>query len=1299
MMGPDLQMRGMEGFDHSLGGIIPRSTEDIFEKIHQTEGIEFTVQVSYLEVYRETVKDLLDATKTNLSVREGKDHSFYVEGLTEEYVTDAEEVLDALKRGDENRAVAATKMNAVSSRSHSVFMMKVNQRRIDDGSTKTGQLNLVDLAGSEKIQKTGASGQTLEEAKMINKSLSALSSVIKALADGKGHTPFRDSKLTLILRNSLGGNTKTSLLLAASPHPDNVAETISTIRFGERAKKIKTKVKANTQRSAAQLQQIVDRLQDELEKTRAYVKLLEDKLGESGIALPSQPSKADVADIDAVSGGNLSVGETELEMAVMVEQLKDSEEARMVLLREVETAQQDAREAEAEMQRAQDALMPAQIRLEDALKAKESVEHGMEELRRQLLAEKKSSREKIKAEEARSEAKKQQIALAIKSLKEKVEQEKKAEKERTMAVFQQMKRKSEEQLAEAQQQWQQLSGLEAAEKQQAAVDLVVEQERKRSEAVVTEITAERDRLAEQAEQAERQAKEFEDRLSDATEQLDVEVQARKDAVEDARIGYQEQKEEQEREHTRALDALRAEKDAELAEKQGEMEKALAEMEKKLAETKLEWHRSLEDGGLRDSMSGRTRQAKVVKPQQRTIVGRGSTSQPEPEPEQSSEMKPPEGACLKQRTVGTWPSRYIKIEASGLTVFESKRKAEQNLQARGSSIRSLLNCKVTAGYHEFTFGGRWYKLTIFREDLEPPEQNYCFQKESDRDRFLTACQNIAEGRDWSVNGTTTRASARKLRTAARAAMAGRAFSTMGAGDTNAHSSAGGSPGGVEAADDSSVNDGSASDQARGSLSCRMSIEARAQEDGGEASDTDWAGERSFYRLAEERNKYKLMGVVVNDTEKLLEYVGSWMLTGEWYQPPPQTISAGMTAAFGLLGTQGFTGESGPYGCVIYRADGIEVIIAYQNSFGGQKIAGSVFTTGRLRMPDGGVDPAAMEECTRDLLRMNSQLNAEDGCHISWVPPPFATKREGREAPRAQWVLSDEPSVVLRQLRPLLERAGRSMLVCIENCTPYPLQLDDQHLYSGMWRTMPPSLIKAGELQLPTVAVFATESTGAGTDAQITLTVDIPMLDGSTSTKAEHGPVDAACESGGPDERNETGGGSAQTETAATAAKTGGARRTTVVLRWANPKLMQRKSVEVKTSFQHSSASSGAAGETNAVIYWDEPEQRDTSRVTFRVVLERDAEEIDYTPLSSSSDPSTLEKYRERFTPIPTLEPLDGSALSQLQLTPTSAPAEEGVPPDVSAEEVRSEHAWNPDCPRCEEMESMCGICLSRANASS
>lgn len=377
--------------------------------------------------------------------------------------------------------------------------------------------------------------------------------------------------------------------------------------------------------------------------------------------------------------------------------------------------------------------------------------------------------------------------------------------------------------------------------------MVAEQERKRSEAVVSEITAERDRLSYKVEQAEQQAKEFEERLSDATEQLDRQAQTHKDALEDSRIELQERTEEQEREHSRALDALRAEKDAELAEKQGEMEKKLAEMEKKLAETKLEFHMSLEDGQLRSSRSERGRQAKVVKPP--SIVSRGSVSQPEPEPEQSSDMRPPEGECLKQRSVGTWPRRYIKIEDNGLTVFESKRKAEQNLQARGSSIRSLRNCKVTAGYHEFTFGGKWYKLTIFRDDLEPPEQNYCFKQESDRDRFLTACQNVAEGRDWSVNGTSTRANAR---IAARAAIAAKAISANVTSGSNASSSAGG----VTVADCSGVKlmpEGSASNQARGSLSCRMSMEARAKADGGDASDTDWAADRSFHRLAEDRSK--------------------------------------------------------------------------------------------------------------------------------------------------------------------------------------------------------------------------------------------------------------------------------------------------------------------------------------------------------------------------------------------------------------------------------------------------------------
>jgi kinesin family protein 5 len=126
-------------------------------------------------------------------------------------------------------------MNAESSRSHSIFVLEVSQKNIVTGSTKIAKLSLVDLAGSEKVNKTGATGQTLEEAKKINKSLSALGNVINSLTDGKSsHIPYRDSKLTRILQESLGGNSRTTLIINCSPSSYNDAETISTLRFGVR---------------------------------------------------------------------------------------------------------------------------------------------------------------------------------------------------------------------------------------------------------------------------------------------------------------------------------------------------------------------------------------------------------------------------------------------------------------------------------------------------------------------------------------------------------------------------------------------------------------------------------------------------------------------------------------------------------------------------------------------------------------------------------------------------------------------------------------------------------------------------------------------------------------------------------------------------------------------------------------------------------------------------------------------------------------------------------------------------------
>lgn len=145
-------------------------------------------------------------------------------------------------------------MNAESSRSHSIFVITVTQKNVETGSAKSGQLFLVDLAGSEKVGKTGASGQTLEEAKKINKSLSALGMVINSLTDGKStHVPYRDSKLTRILQESLGGNSRTTLIINCSPAAYNDAETLSTLRFGMRAKSIKNKAKVNAELSPAEL--------------------------------------------------------------------------------------------------------------------------------------------------------------------------------------------------------------------------------------------------------------------------------------------------------------------------------------------------------------------------------------------------------------------------------------------------------------------------------------------------------------------------------------------------------------------------------------------------------------------------------------------------------------------------------------------------------------------------------------------------------------------------------------------------------------------------------------------------------------------------------------------------------------------------------------------------------------------------------------------------------------------------------------------------------------------------------------
>ena len=258
-------------------GIIPRIVEQIFASILASPGnIEYTVRVSYMECYMERIRDLLQPQNDNLPVHEEKSRGVYVKGLLEIYVSSVQEVYEVMRRGGAARATAATNMNQESSRSHSIFVVTITQKNVETGSAKSGQLFLVDLAGSEKVGKTGASGQTLEEAKKINKSLSALGMVINSLTDGKStHVPYRDSKLTRILQESLGGNSRTTLIINCSPSSYNVEETLGTLRFGVRAKAIKNKAKINAELSPVELKALLKKAQAQITTFENYVTNLE----------------------------------------------------------------------------------------------------------------------------------------------------------------------------------------------------------------------------------------------------------------------------------------------------------------------------------------------------------------------------------------------------------------------------------------------------------------------------------------------------------------------------------------------------------------------------------------------------------------------------------------------------------------------------------------------------------------------------------------------------------------------------------------------------------------------------------------------------------------------------------------------------------------------------------------------------------------------------------------------------------------------------------------------------------------
>lgn len=245
-------------------GLIPRTCEDLFERIdaaqNEDSNIAYNVRVSYFEVYNEHVRDLLvpvvpNAPPNYLKIRESPTEGPYVKDLTEVPVRNINEILRYMKNGDQSRTTASTKMNDTSSRSHAVFTIMLKQihhdMETDETTERSSRIRLVDLAGSERAKSTEATGARLREGSNINKSLTTLGRVIAALADPKALrsgkrkdiVPYRDSILTWLLKDSLGGNSKTAMIACIAP--SDYDETLSTLRYADQAKRIRTRAIVN----------------------------------------------------------------------------------------------------------------------------------------------------------------------------------------------------------------------------------------------------------------------------------------------------------------------------------------------------------------------------------------------------------------------------------------------------------------------------------------------------------------------------------------------------------------------------------------------------------------------------------------------------------------------------------------------------------------------------------------------------------------------------------------------------------------------------------------------------------------------------------------------------------------------------------------------------------------------------------------------------------------------------------------------------------------------------------------------
>ncbi|XP_071786480.1 kinesin-II 85 kDa subunit-like [Asterias amurensis] len=420
-----------------LRGIIPNSFAHIFGQIAKAgDSVRFLVRVSYLEIYNEEVKDLLGKDlSARLEVKERPDIGVYVKDLSAFVVNNADDMDRIMTLGNSHRSVGSTNMNEHSSRSHAIFSITVERSDIGvdkEQHVRAGKLHMVDLAGSERQSKTGATGQRLKEATKINLSLSTLGNVISSLVDGKStHIPYRNSKLTRLLQDSLGGNAKTVMCANIGPAEYNYDETISTLRYANRAKNIKNNAKINEDPKDALLRQF----QKEIEELKKRLDRGEGGDSDSGSGSEEESGSEEDGPNDGTKRTKRKKGKKNLspeKMAAMqqrideerraLEETKDmEEEERNKVQTELERREGDLRKAQHDHDILKEKLQAVEKKVivggVDLLKKSEEQERLLEESAREL-EERSRKQESLRQELAEKEAERVDIEEKFGNLQE-----------------------------------------------------------------------------------------------------------------------------------------------------------------------------------------------------------------------------------------------------------------------------------------------------------------------------------------------------------------------------------------------------------------------------------------------------------------------------------------------------------------------------------------------------------------------------------------------------------------------------------------------------------------------------------------------------------------------------------------------------------------------------------------------------------------------------------------------------------------------------------------------------------------